>query len=315
VLVLALVALARPASPGEVPRVGLLWLDGPAAVRPYHEAFLRGLYEHGYVVGQNVLVEQRWADGYPNRLPGLARELARLRVAVIVTGSLASVRAAQQATRAIPIVFATLSDPRGAGLVGRVGHLAVNATGLTIANEKLAGHRVELLKEAYPQLRDAAILWNSANRGVTPILRETEEAARRTGLALRVCDVRRARDLEAVFQTFQHQPPGALIVLPDPLFGTLHARILELTARAGLPAMFARREFAEGGGLMSYGPSYAELFQRSAGFVDRILRGASATELPIERPTTFELVVNAKTARALGIALPDALLLRAEQIR
>jgi putative ABC transport system substrate-binding protein len=314
-LALTVIALAASSAAADVPRVGLLWQDGPADVRPVEQAFLRGLHDHGWVPGQDVLVEQRWAEGHPERLVELARELVRLRVAVIVTSNLIGVQAAQQVTRTIPIVFATMSDPFGAGVVGSAGHPASNATGLTVAMEQLGAQRVELLKETLPAVRHVAVLWNSVNRGVVPIVKETETTARRLGMSVTVHDVRRARHLEEAFLAFERDRPDALIVLPDPLFTTLRARLLELTERARLPAMFARREYAEGGGLMSYGPNYVELFQRSASFVDRILRGVPASQLPVERPTRFELVINLRTARTLGIAIPDAVLGRAEVIR
>ena len=313
-LVLAIVFTSRSATPAEPPVIGVLWFDTPVTTRPFYEAFLRGLHSHGYEPGRNINVEQRWAHGQPRMLGEGTRELVRLRVSVIVTGSLLGVQAAQQSTHVIPIVFATVSDPLGAGLVRSIGYHASNATELTVATEKSSARRLEIVKEALPGVHRAAVLWNSSNRGLEQILRETVTAARAVGIKPHVHDIRRPSDLDHTFQLMQTKRPDVVVVLPDPLFFTLQAHMVELITKAGLPTMFSRREFVDAGGLMSYGPSYEELFERSAGFVDRILKGVKPADMPVEHPSKFELVVNLKTATMLEVTLSKAVLLGADHV-
>jgi putative ABC transport system substrate-binding protein len=304
----------------KLPTVGYLApgaaIGGQPTAHPTVEGFRQGLRELGYVEGRTILIEYRFAEGKFERLPELAAELVRLKVNVIVTGAgPASLRAARDATTTIPIVMAAAAaDPVQQGFVASLSRPGGNITGLTTASTELVGKRLELLKEALPGLARVAILWDaSAGRLVGNELRQ---AAQSLGLELLPHEVRSPDDFSAAVESASKQRAGAVLVASTPLFsGPRRAQLIELLIRYRLPAVSSWRDFAEAGGLMAYGPvGLHEQFRRAAAYVDKILKGAKPGELPVEQPTKFELVVNLKTANALGLTIPPALLLRADEV-
>jgi putative ABC transport system substrate-binding protein len=308
----AAAAAAQPA--GKVARVGVLEPGSPAAFAVRFEAFRLGLRELGYVEGRNLHVERRFAEGRPERLPGLAKELAAQSLDVIVTATTPGARAAQGATRTIPIVMAMIADPVEAGLVASLSRPGGNITGLSNLAPLVDGKRLELLKEAVPRARSVGFVLDPANRGLTIRFREMRAAAQGLGMALTEVPVRAAGELEGAMEAAAREGAGAFFV-PTPTFIAHGKRVRDLAARRRLPVFHDTREpVEEGGGLMAYGPSHADLYRRAATYVDKILRGAAPAELPIEQPTTFELVVNLKAARELGLAIPPALLSRADHL-
>jgi len=292
---------------GKVARVGVLAVSAEA-FSPRIEAFRKGLREHGYVEGKNVVLEYRYAEGKLDRLPDLAAQLVALKVDVIVTASPPAVRAAKNATSTIPIVFAAVGDPVAIGLVESLARPGQNITGLSIGGPELDGKRLELLKEAVPKISRVAVLFAEMPR------KEREIAAQALGIQLISLPVRELGDIEPAFETARKENVHALLTSPSPLLNTVRERIVELAARNRLPAMYGGPEFVEAGGLMSYAPSYTDLFRRAATYVDKILKGAKPADLPVEQPTKFELVINLKTAKTLGLTIPQSLLLRADQV-
>jgi putative ABC transport system substrate-binding protein len=292
---------------GQVARIGVLAVSA-AAFSPRIEAFRKGLREHGYVEGKNIVFEYRDAEGKLDRLPDLAAELVALNVAVIVTASPPAVRAAKKATSTIPIVFAAVGDPVAMGLVKSLARPGQNITGLSVLAPELDGKRLELLKEAVPKTSRVAVLFGESPR------KELEIAAQGLGIQLISFQVRELVDIEPAFETARKENVHALLTSPSPLLNTVRERVVELAARNRLPAMYGGPEFVEAGGLMSYAPSYVDLFRRAAIYVDKILRGAKPADLPVEQATKFELVINLKTAKALGLTIPSSLLARADQI-
>ena len=301
-----LVAEAQQAA--KVPRIGFL-----ANVRsPGTEGFQRGLRELGYVEGKNIIVEWRLAEGRLERLPELAAELVRLKVDVIVAPADPYVEAARKATTTIPIVFALVADPVGRGFVESLARPRGNITGLSNVSRELAGKRLELLKEAAAGASRIGVLGNPATSALT--WPETEAAARSLGVHLKVQEAREVGDLEAAFAAMRREGVEAVIELPDAMFYAQRRRIAGLALKHRLPVMSAFREFVEAGGLMAYGTDIGDLLRRSATYVHKILKGAKPADLPIEQPTKFELVINLKTAKALGLTIPPSLLLRADEI-
>jgi putative tryptophan/tyrosine transport system substrate-binding protein len=311
-LVVSRAMAAQPAA--QVPRIGLLSVFSPALGESKAESFRQGLRELGYVEGQNIRLETRWAAGHQERLAELAADLVRLEVAVLVTESTPSALAAMQATGTIPIVMATSGDPVAAGLVASFARPGGTVTGLTMFTPELSSQRLRLLQEAFPQTRLVAVLWNAANPAHVAPLAETKATAHALGLPLQAVEVRAPSDLDRAFEAIARTRPGALITLPDGMLVDNRARIVAFAAQSRLPAIFPDRDFAEAGGLMAYGPSLAANFRRAAAFVDKILKGAKPADLPVERPMTFELVINLKTARALGLTIPPALLFQADEV-
>jgi putative tryptophan/tyrosine transport system substrate-binding protein len=292
----------------KVARIGVLAVSA-AAFSPRIEAFRRGLREHGYVEGKNIVFEYRYAEGKLDRLPDLAVELVALKVDVIVTASPPSVRAAKRATSTIPIVFAAVGDPVATGLVKSLARPGGNVTGLSILGPELDGKRLELLKEAVTKTSRVAVLF-----GPESPRKELEIAAQALGIQLVLLPVRELGDFEPAFETARKESVHALLTSPSPLLNTVRERIVELAAKNRLPAMYGSSEFVEAGGLMSYAPSYVDLFRRAAIYVDKILRGAKPADLPVEQATKFELVINLKTAKALGLTISPSLLARADQV-
>jgi putative ABC transport system substrate-binding protein len=303
-------ALAAEAQSAKVPRIGVL---RPGSLPdPFVEVFRQGLRELGWAESQNIAVDVRYARGDPDQLLALAAELVRLKVDVLVTGGLPATMAVQRATTAIPIVFLGPPDPDASGLVASLARPGGNITGLTVGPPELEGKRLELLKEPFPGLGRVAALWNPAS-GVQP-LRAAQAAARKLGVILQPVEVQRPGEFEGAFAGMRTGRADAVIVLSTSLFTNQRTRIVDLVAKSRLPAVYDVRQFPESGGLMSYGPNIPDLFRRAAGYVDRILKGAKPADLPVEQPTKFELVINLKTAKALGLTIPQSVLARADEI-
>ena len=313
VLLLLIAPLAGDAQPlAKFARIGVLTL-AVAPSTPLAEAFRQGLREHGYVEGQNLAFEYRYAEGRADRLPALAAELARLKVDVIVTESNMAALAAKSATETIPIVMAIAGDPVKAGVVGSLARPGGNVTGLTLMHPELSGKRLQLLKEAVPRIALVAVIWNPTDPAAVDILRETEVAARSLGLRLHAIEARAPAELDAAFKAVADARPSAFFTLPGGMFQDNQTRILEFAKKNRLPGVFPNRVFVEAGGLISYGPNLAASSRRAAAFVDKLLKGAKPADLPIEQPTKFELVINLKTARALGLTIPASVLVWADQ--
>ena len=315
ILAAPLAAKAQPA--GKIPRVGVLRPGNPPPgdFSRQREAFEGGLRELGWTPGTNILIEYRYAEGKLERLPELAAELVRLPVDVIVAGSSSGVRAAQQATRTVPIVMSTLSDPIQEGLVASLARPGGNTTGLTLDAEELAGKQLQLLKEAVPKLSRVAVLRNTNTLGDDAAKRQIEAAARALKLAVKDFSVSHAKDLAPTFRAMGGARVGAILVRRDPLVVEPNrAEVVALAAERRLPAMYAFRQFPESGGLMSYGANVYDIHRRSATFVDKILKGAKPADLPVEQPTKLEFVINVKTARTLGLKIPESLVLRADEV-
>jgi putative ABC transport system substrate-binding protein len=309
-----LAAHAQPAGKA-APRIG--YLDGasrsPNSVRV--EAFRQGLRELGYVEGQNIAIEWRYAEGQGDRLPRLAAELVRLRVDVIVTGGAGATRPAKEATAAIPIVMAQDSDPVESGFVASLARPGGNVTGLSTLHPATSVKRLEILKDLLPKLSRVAFFGTSSWAGNAYGLRETERAAGALGVKLQYVDVLRPSDFEIALQTAVKTRAEAVIMLVwGPLINSRRKEIAELAAKSRLPTIYRDREHVEAGGLMSYGPNIPDLFRRAAMYVDKILKGAKPADLPVQQPTKFELVINLKAAKALGLTIPPSLLLRADEI-
>jgi len=312
VLAAPLPAAAQP--PAKVPRIGFLGSGSPSTYGPLIVAFRQGLRDLGYVEGQNVVIELRWAEERSERLPDLAAELVRLKVDVILTHAGPNALVAKQATTTIPIVVAFAADLVGSGLVASLARPGGNVTGLNLLSPELGGKRLQLLKEAVPGLSRVAVLWNPALPAVVAIMRETEAAARTLGVQLQSLEVRGPDDFESAFAAATRGRARALITVEQPLAFIHRARIVDFAAKSRLPAIYPFKEFVDTGGLMSYGAHAADLWRRAATYVDKILKGAKPADLPVEQPTRFELVINMKTAKALGLTIPQSILIRADQV-
>ena len=315
VIVLALLTTPLSAqAPGasKVPRVGVI--GERSASDNFLAAFRQGLRELGYVEGQNIVVEYRYAQTALDRVPALATELARLPVDVLVVGGTVSAQSARAAAPTIPIVFTTVGDPIGARLVGSLARPGGTITGLSNFLPEMTGKQLEVLKAAVPQLSRVVVLYNPANPSADDILRGAREAARTLGLELDLVGVRARAEIAGAFSAMAARRAGALLVVSDPVFGGSLAQISKLAIVHRLPAVYARKEFAEAGGLFAYGPSFEANYRRAAEYVDKILKGARPGDLPVEQPTTFDFVINAGTARTLAVTIPASLLLRADRV-
>jgi ABC-type uncharacterized transport system substrate-binding protein len=304
--------LAAQAQPVAVPRIGIL--APTTCMHPNYQALRQGLGALGYVEGQTIVIECREAAGRYERVAEMAAELVQLKVDVLLTDGLLPARAAKQATKTIPIVMGAIGDPVGSGLVNSLARPGANITGLTLATAEMNTKRLELLKAMAPESTRVALLTNPGNPGAAQGIRESEAAARSLGLKIRVVDARGPEDLERAFADMVKERVNAVVLLPDPILFDQRTRIVALAAKYRLPAVGEAREFADAGGLMTYGPRIEENFRRAAFFVDKILKGAKPGDLPVEQPTKFELVVNLKTAKALGLTIPQSLLQRADQV-
>jgi putative ABC transport system substrate-binding protein len=320
VIALSLGALAAPptakaASGARTPRVGIFQVNGPAAGAHFVEAFKAGMRERGYTEGRNVVFEPRFGDGNRERIAEAAAELVRLRVDVIVTATDQGVAAVKQQTQTIPIVMANSTDPVGTGFVRSLAHPGGNITGHSSMSPELSGKRLELLKELLPSVSRVAILWSPDVRGAVLDYKETETAARSLRLQLQSVEIARADDLDRAFSTMAAGRAEALIVpAPNPVAFASRSRIVALAQKHRLPTIYGVRDFADAGGLMTYGPNPADMWQRAAAYVDKILKGARPGDLPVEQPSTFELVVNTKAARAIGLTVPAGVLGRTNRI-
>jgi len=300
--------------PKKMFRIGVLLPGTPASFALRAGAFLDGLREHGHVEGKTVAIEWKWGQDRVETLSGLATELVRSNVDVIVTGGTSAAKALKAATATIPIVMAIIGDPVAAGLVNNLARPGGNLTGFSIVAPELGGKRLELLKEIVPNLSSVAVLLNSKNPQSQIELREMRTAAQAMGLRLHPAEISTEDGLEAAFSAMRSAAVQALVVLTDPILFSQRKRIVDLAEQNRLPAMYFFQGFAEEGGLMSYGPSDTDLFRRAAAYADRILKGAKPADLPIEQPTKFDLFINLKAAGALGVAIPESFLLRADKV-
>jgi putative ABC transport system substrate-binding protein len=306
-------SLAEAQQTGKPHRIGFLW-DTPQVWPHALEAFRQGLRELGWIEGQNIVIEYRWAEGQFDRLPGLVGDLVRLKVDLIVAPTSIYTGAAKRVTSTIPLVFASHADPVNSGHVVSLARPGGNATGLTIIMSETMAKSLELLKEALPGLSRVAVIWDPGTPSHTPALKAVETAGRSLGLRLQALGVRRVAEFDEAFSMAARERAGAVLVLSTPLFMGGAKQLAELGLARKLPTIFGPREHVEAGGLMSYSPDRADLYRRAAGYVDKILKGANPAELPVQQATKFELVVNLKTAKALGLTFPPAVLVRANQI-
>ena len=302
-------AEAQPAP--RVPRIGIVFIGGRD--QPHLASFKQGLRERGYIEGKNIHLEYRYAEGHYDRLPDLAADLVREKVDVIVTTSSISARAARQATRTIPIVMAS-GSPVEQGLAESFAKPGGNVTGLSVLVSDLSSKRVELLKEGFPKITRVATLWSPRSTEAVAGLKETEEAAQALSIPLHLVKVETRADIEKAFAALPRANVNALLVVLSPQT-TLHSKtIVDLALKQRLPGMYPTRQFAEEGGLMAYGPLIGDLYYRAATYVDKILKGAKPAELPVEQPTKFELVINLKTAKQIGLTIPPNVLARADKV-
>jgi putative tryptophan/tyrosine transport system substrate-binding protein len=308
--------LARAQQAGKGPRIGYLGTSSPSLERAVVDAFRQRLRDLGHVEGENMTIEYRWAEGRDDRLPNLAAELVRLKPDVIVTTGTPGTLAAKQATNTIPIVFASSGNPVQGGLVASYARPGGNVTGFTILGPDLEGKRLELLKETVSGLSRVAVLWNPNNPGLTAgYYQQMRAAATALGVTIQVAaGVRRTDDLKNAFSAIASERPDAMFVLADRLLLAHRVPIVQFAATSRLPAMYPYREYVDAGGLMSYAPSDIDLFRRAAVYVDKILKGAKPADLPVEEPVKFELVINAKAAKAIGLDVSPTMLARADEV-
>jgi ABC-type uncharacterized transport system substrate-binding protein len=312
--VLAAPLAAGAQQAGKTARVGLLMLPPHSGVGgAYVQALREGLHELGYVEGRNLLLEIRWAEGRPDLLPGLAAELLSTQPDVLVTSGSEAILTLKRATRVVPIIMASVMDPVALGIGASLAQPGGNLTGLSILSRELTSKRLQLLRETLPRLSKVAVLWNPDNPGNVLMLREVETASQTLGLEWQAVAVRQPDELASAFKAILGATNG-ILVIEDSMLVSHHSRIVESVARTRLPAMYAFRQFVDAGGLMSYGPNIPDSFRRAAVYVDKILKGSKPADLPLEQATKFELIINLKTAKALGLTIPPSLLLRADQV-
>ena len=314
-LTLAVVALLKvclPAVAGtEIIHVGFL---GGEAPDPLIDSFRAGMRERGYVEGRNLLIEERWASGNFAQLPRMAQELVDLKVDIIVTVSTPALAAASKSTKTIPIVIAASADPVGSGFVASLAQPGGNITGLTLMLDELSIKRLEILKELAPRVKRVAVLWSSSNPVWERMIAKMERTAPALGLQIDAVKVGRPSELDSALRSVATRKADAMYVFEAPIFGSEDKKIIKFATEAKLPAIYGAQQFVKRGGLVCYAPSYEDLFKRAAGFVDRIVKGAKPAELPIEQPTQFRLSLNLKAAEAANIAIPESILLRADEV-
>jgi putative tryptophan/tyrosine transport system substrate-binding protein len=314
-MLLALCFSASAQQPAKVSRIGYLTAATPSGMRPRTDAFRQGLSQLGYVEGKNIFIEWRYAEGKYDRLPGLADELVRLKVDVIIATGQDPVLAAKKATQTIPIIMTNVGDPVADGFVASLARPGGNITGLSTLSRELNGKRLELLKEAIPKISRVAFLWNTANTGAQIGLRETEIAARALGVQLQSVEVQAPNpDIKGAFQLALKGRATALIVNADALTNNHRAVIVDLAVKNRLPTMSTEQEYVLAGGLMSYSTNIPELYRRAAIYVDKILKGTKPADIPVEQPTKFELVINLKTAKQIGVTIPQWTLMKADKV-
>jgi ABC-type uncharacterized transport system substrate-binding protein len=302
----------RTGAQERIPKIGLLRTNAPPD--PFVDAFRDGMRRLGYEDGQTVLYETRWAEGKPDRLPVLAAELTALNVDIILTGGDTAIRAAQNAAPATPIVMGASNDPVGAGFAHSLARPGGTVTGITIFSKELSQKRLELFRETVPSLARVAVLINPSFPAALSETKATEEAAQLLGITMQPVTASRVDELERALKSLTNSKVDGLITLADPFFTAHRGRIVDLANAARLPTMLHWREFVQAGGLLSYGPDNVDLYRRAANFVDKILKGAKPGDLPIEQPTKFVLAINLKTARTLGITVPQSVLFRADEV-
>jgi putative ABC transport system substrate-binding protein len=310
--ILTTIHVAEAQQPTKIPRIGFLTTGG--AENPSTLYFRQGLRELGYIEGKNVLVEYRYAEGGSQQLSEFAEELVRLKVDVIVTSATEPSLIAQRATRTIPIVMGGGGDPVGAGLVDSLARPGGNITGVASISSDLSGKRLELLKEAFPKISPVAVLWLPTATGNKQQMKETEAAADSLRLPLQPAAVERPNDFESAFSAITRGSARSLIVLSSPMFASHRSRIADLAAKSRLPAIYPDSNYVDAGGLMSYGPNLSEQYRRVVVYVDKIFKGAKPADLPVERPMKFELVINLKTAKQIGLTISPNVLARADKV-
>ena len=315
-VILLTVAIAEAQQPAKIPRIGLLRpsRSDHGGSRVLIDAFRQGLRELGYVEGQNVRLEIRWADGKRDRLPQLADELVRLKVDVIVSGGSTATDAAKRASSTIPIVMTQVADPERDGFVASLARPGANITGLTHMNTELAGKRLELLKESVPKASRVAVLWNPANPSQAFNFKELETAAKALAVTVQSLQVRTPDDFDRAFNDAVKGRIGSIFVSSDGMINSHRKDVVNRVTKNRLPAIYTEPEWVDAGGLMVYGPSNADLYRRAATYVDKILKGAKPADLPVERPIKFELIINLKAAKQIGLTIPPNVLARADRV-
>jgi putative tryptophan/tyrosine transport system substrate-binding protein len=315
VLFMGSIQFAKAQEPKKIPQIGYQ-SDGSASVAtPRIDAFREGLRELGYTEGQNVVIEYRYAEGNLDRIPELVAELVRLKVNVIVSGTEQGIRAAQKATKTIPIVMAATGDPVQSGFVTSLARPGENITGTTSSTSSQSTRKqVELLKEAVPQLSHLAVLWNSSNVSQRERIKDVEAAAKTLGLKLQLLALERPADADTIFSAITKERPNGLLIFRSPIIRTLGTRVTEFADKNRLPTMYSDSQFVEDGGLISYAPNIRDLDRRAAVYVDKILKGTKPADLPVEGPKKFEVVINLKAAQHIGLNIPEALLKRADKV-
>jgi len=314
---LALAPLASEAQQAGKPfRIGFLafGLKPGAGSDPLFDVFLQALRDLGYVEGRNVVLEVRYAEGRNERFPSLAAELVNLKVDVLVAQSTPAAIAAKQASSSVPIVMVVVGDPLGAKLIESLAHPGGNVSGLSLIAPELSAKRLDLFKQTLPKLSRVTVLWNSANVGMRLRVQETERAAPALGVTLQSVTVQSPDDFDGVFAAMSKDRPESLLVMADTVTASNSRRVVEFAARNRVPAIYEARNFVDAGGLMSYGLDFVDHYRRAAYYVDKVLKGVRPADLPVEQPTKFELVINMKSAKALGLTIPQSLLLRADQV-
>jgi putative ABC transport system substrate-binding protein len=314
-IMLSTVSLANAQQPGKAPRIGFLSAQSEFRSADRAAAFQRGLRDLGYSEGKNILIEYRWANGINDRLPDLVAELIRLKVDVIVTsGGNQAISAAKNATSTIPIVFTGAAATVSTGLVASFSRPGGNMTGVTIGSSELSGKRLELLKETNSKLSRVAYIFNPTSLSAPEVLRELEVSSKALGLQIQSLEVRQANEIEGAFDAAAKARAGALIVAQSPPVSSDLKRVINLAAKNRFLAIYSDKNWPEVGGLMSYGPSISDVHRRAATYVDKILKGAKPSELPIEQPMKFEFVINLKTAKQIGLTIPQRVLIRADKV-
>jgi putative ABC transport system substrate-binding protein len=308
------ISVAQAQQPTKIPRIGRLAIASQSAESARNEAFRQGLRALGYVEGKNIVIEWRYAEGKSDRLPALAAELVRLKVDIIVTGGASSTRAAKEATSTIPIVMTNEADPVGTGFVASLARPGGNITGLSTLSPELSGKQLELLKETVPRLSRVAVLGTSTIPGYAQTLKEIELAAGVLKVKLQYLDVLDSKDVDAAFRAASQGRAGALLVLQSGVLISQRTQIVELAIKNRLPAIYPRSDYMEDGGLMTYSTSLTDLDRRAATFVDKILKGRTPADLPVEQPMKFEFIVNLKAAKAIGLTIPPNVLVRADKV-
>jgi ABC-type uncharacterized transport system substrate-binding protein len=313
-LTLLLVTVAWAQQVKKIPRIGFLGNSTAALEENLVEPFRRGLRDLGYVEGRNILIEYRWAEGNYDRFPALIGELVAQKVEIIVTAGTPASLAVKKAAPSIPLVMAAAGDPIGTGLIESLAHPGGNITGLSGMVMDLEAKRLELLREVIPKLSHVAVFWNPTSPLQVNSEKEVQAAARALKMKVLSLGVQAPEQFDNAFGTIRRERPHALMVMPDRLFLHNRARIMEFATKQHLPGVYAYVELVEAGGLMSYGPSYADMHRRAATFVDKILKGRKPSDLPVEQPTKFELVINLKTAKQIGVTIPPNVLARADRV-